>query len=168
MGFMRAFGRPPFAYSNDGRSFLDRITAFCGGDVRVRRTGEYEDSDGMAIEPFALHDNLMFAGGIVASGGCIVSEAASYAELYTSLAAFERWVACAAAALLRWQTYPGPWHPLPGHRRPSRPLVAAESHLSSASAGRRVGDGRSGVGWPDRGNKGASERPISLRSHMPL
>ena len=55
----------------------------------------------MAIEPFALHDNLMLAGDVVASGGCILTEAAPHAERYTSLAAFERCVACAAAALLQ-------------------------------------------------------------------
>ena len=38
MGFMRALGRPIFAYSNDGRSFLDRIASFCGGAVRIQLT----------------------------------------------------------------------------------------------------------------------------------
>ena len=56
---MRALGRPIFAYTNDARSFRDRVTAFCEGVVRVRPTGEHEDADGMAIEPFELHDNLM-------------------------------------------------------------------------------------------------------------
>jgi nucleoside 2-deoxyribosyltransferase len=101
MGFMRALGRPVFAYSNDARSFLDRVTVFCGGRVRLRPTGEHEDPDGMAIEPFALHDNLMLAGGIVASGGCIVAEATVHAERYTSLAAFERCVVRAAGVLLQ-------------------------------------------------------------------
>ena len=27
----------------------------------------------MAIQPFGLHDNLMLVGGVIASGGCIVS-----------------------------------------------------------------------------------------------
>ena len=75
MGFMRALGRPLFGYSNDGRSFPDRIASFCGA-VRTRTTGEHEDADGMAIEPFALRDNLMLAGGVVASGGCVIVEAA--------------------------------------------------------------------------------------------
>src|ERR1700761_3963017 len=79
MGFMRALGRPLFAYSNDGRSFPDRIASFCGA-VRIRTTGEHEDADGMAIEPFALHDNLMLAGGIIASGGCVIVEAAPDTE----------------------------------------------------------------------------------------
>jgi nucleoside 2-deoxyribosyltransferase len=100
MGFMRALGRPIFAYSNDARPFLNRVAAFCNGAVRARPSGEHEDPDGMAIEPFGLHDNLMLAGGVIASGGCIIAEAVPNAQRYTSLAAFERCVAHAAAALL--------------------------------------------------------------------
>lgn len=74
MGFMRALGRPIFGYSNDSRLFVERVTAFSDGGVRLRPTGEHEDADGMAIEPFELHDNLMLAGGIVASGGTIIAE----------------------------------------------------------------------------------------------
>ena len=100
MGFMRALGRPIFAYSHDTRPFLDRVVAFHGGAVRVRPSGEHEDPDGMAIEPFALHDNLMLAGGVIASGGRIVVAAVPNAERYTALGAFERCVQKAAAALL--------------------------------------------------------------------
>jgi nucleoside 2-deoxyribosyltransferase len=101
MGFMRALGRPIFAYSNDDRPFLDRVAAFCGGALRVRPSGEHEDPDGMAIEPFTLHDNLILAGGVIASGGCIVAEPAPNDERYTSLAAFERCVMHVATLLLR-------------------------------------------------------------------
>jgi nucleoside 2-deoxyribosyltransferase len=101
MGFMRALGRPIFGYSNDGRLFLERVTAFCGGAIQLRPTGEHEDPDGMAVEPFEMHDNLMLIGGIAASGGCLIAETAAVAERYMSLAAFERCVACAAAKLLR-------------------------------------------------------------------
>jgi len=41
MGFMRALGRPIFAYSRDERPFLDRVIAFCGGTARLRSTGEH-------------------------------------------------------------------------------------------------------------------------------
>lgn len=102
MGFMRALGRPIFGYSNDGRLFLERVTTFCGGAVRLRPTGEHEDADGMVIEPFALNDNLMLVGGIIASGGRIIAETTAHAERYTSLAAFERCVV-AAAELLRYR-----------------------------------------------------------------
>ncbi len=55
----------------------------------------------MAIEPFELHDNLMLAGGIADSGGCLITATAPPNERYTSLAAFERCVAHAAGHLLR-------------------------------------------------------------------
>ena len=55
----------------------------------------------MAIEPFELHDNLMLAGGIASSGGCLITGTAPPTERYTSLAAFERCVARAVADLLR-------------------------------------------------------------------
>ena len=101
MGFMRALGRPIFGYTHDARPFRDRVAAFCGGQVRMRATGGHEDADGMAIEPFQMHDNLMLAGGVIASGGCIIAEAAPHADRYTALIAFERCVARAAAELLR-------------------------------------------------------------------
>jgi hypothetical protein len=75
---------------------LERVTAFCGGAIQLRPTGEHEDPDGMAIE---LHDNLMLVGGIVATGGCLIAETTVVAERYTSLAAFERCVARAAAKI---------------------------------------------------------------------
>jgi hypothetical protein len=77
MGFMRALGR------------------------RLRPTGEHEDLDGMALEPFELHDNLMLVGGIADSGGCLVTETVPPTERYTSRAVFERCVAHAATDLLR-------------------------------------------------------------------
>jgi nucleoside 2-deoxyribosyltransferase len=101
MGFMRALGRPIYAFTNDARPFFDRVAAFCGGVVRARPGGEPEDSDGMAIELFELHDNLMLAGGVIASGGCVFAEAVPHAERYTSLVAFEHCVARAAIDLRR-------------------------------------------------------------------
>jgi nucleoside 2-deoxyribosyltransferase len=98
MGFMRALGRPIFAYSHDERPFKDRVAAF--GGLRQRPTGEHEDVDGMAIEPFALHDNLMLAGGVAASAGCLIIASVPPDERYTSLAAFEQCAARAAATLL--------------------------------------------------------------------
>ncbi len=99
MGFMRALGRPIFAYTNDDRPLFDRVVEFCGGRVRERPTGVHEDSDGTAIESFTLRDNLMLEGGVIASGGCLVAESAAHVERYTSLAAFERCVSEVAVAL---------------------------------------------------------------------
>jgi hypothetical protein len=55
----------------------------------------------MAIEPFELHDNLMLAGGVIASGGCPFTETVPHAKRYTSLIVFERCIARAATELLR-------------------------------------------------------------------
>jgi nucleoside 2-deoxyribosyltransferase len=99
MGFMRALARPIYAYTNDARPFLDRVVAFYAGTVRVRVTGETEDSDGMAIEPFGLHDNLMLAGGVIASGGCMIAETVPCQDRYTSLITFERCVSRVASQL---------------------------------------------------------------------
>jgi len=99
MGFMRALGRPVFAYSNDTRPFFDRVAAFCGDTLRRRPTGEFEDSDGMAIERFALNDNLMLAGAV--TDGCLITAAIGPGERYTALGAFERCVERAADQLQR-------------------------------------------------------------------
>lgn len=99
MGFMRALGRPVYAYSNDPRPFFERVSAFCGNAVRRRPTGEHEDRDGMTIEHFTLHDNLMLAGGVLHSSGCLITFAAPPAERYTALAAFECCVEQAALAI---------------------------------------------------------------------
>ena len=94
-----ALGRPIFACSNDSRSYFDRVAAFCGDTLRRRPTGEYEDSDGMAIEPFALHDNLMVAGAI--SDGRLITAAGTPAERYTALDIFESCVERAVVELGR-------------------------------------------------------------------
>ena len=99
MGFMRALGRPIFAYTHDERPYYDRVAATCPDAPRHRPSGDPEDTDGLAIEHFGQHDNLMLTGGIVASGGCLLTASAPQAERYTSPAAFERCVAEAAARL---------------------------------------------------------------------
>jgi nucleoside 2-deoxyribosyltransferase len=99
MGFMRALGRPIFAYTHDRRPYYDRVAATCRDVPRRRPGGEHDDTDGMAIEDFGEHDNLMLTGGVIASGGCLFAAEASPAERYTSLAAFEQCVVAAAALL---------------------------------------------------------------------
>ena len=99
MGFMRALGRPIFGYTHDARPYRARVATSCGGVLRLRPSGEAEDADGMAVEDFQEHDNLMLAGGIVASGGCLITAAAPRSDRYTALTAFSRCVAHAAARL---------------------------------------------------------------------
>lgn len=99
VGFMRALGRPIFAYSNVSARFPERIGAFFGGRIAPRADGRLADPYGMEVENFDLVDNLMIDGGIIASGGFIVCEDAREAERYTSLSAFRRCVENAARAL---------------------------------------------------------------------
>ncbi len=69
MGFMRALGRPVLGYTNDGRLFAERLRVFAGDGLRrtVRPEGD-EDGDGMLIEDFAMVDNLMMHGAVLACG----------------------------------------------------------------------------------------------------
>ncbi len=46
-----------------------------------------------------MHDNLVLAGGMIASGGIVIAETSMHAEHYTSLTGFERCVAHAAELL---------------------------------------------------------------------
>lgn len=100
MGFMRALGRPVLGYTNDGRLFAERIRAFLG---IARGAGGHPhgdaDADGLLIEDFAMIDNLMMHGAVVASRGAIETEHVEGPERFTALAAFERSVVCARELL---------------------------------------------------------------------
>jgi nucleoside 2-deoxyribosyltransferase len=93
LGFMRALGRPVFGFMNTAARFGSRTLAALGGDARRRADGTWEDAEGMAIEDFDLHDNLMIEGGIRAAGGRFETAAVPAAPRWTDLAAFTRCVA---------------------------------------------------------------------------
>ena len=99
VGYMRALGRPIFAYSNTAVRFPERVTAFFDGEITPRADGRPADPNGMEVESFDLTDNLMIDGGIIASGGFIVTGETTEAERYTCLAAFKACVENAARAL---------------------------------------------------------------------
>ena len=95
LGFMRALGRPVFGYTHVARRFGARTLAALGPAARRRADGAWEDAEGMAVEEFDRHDNLMLEGGIVASGGCLVVEEVPSDRRWHDLTAFGR---CAAEA----------------------------------------------------------------------
>lgn len=99
LGFMRALGRPVFGYSHEARRFGARTLAALGGAARRRADGAWEDAEGMAVEEFDRHDNLMLEGGIAAAGGSFEVEEVPPAQRWTELAAFARCVAAAARVL---------------------------------------------------------------------
>jgi nucleoside 2-deoxyribosyltransferase len=86
MGYMAAQGKPVFGYSNDGRLYVERVLGEAG-----------LDANGLSIETFAMADNLMLEGAIVASHGCLIREQS--ANYYTELSAFEAVVKVAARLL---------------------------------------------------------------------
>lgn len=88
LGFMRALGRPVFAWSGDGRPFAQRTLAWIGAAAQRDGQGGWRDRDGMAIESFGCTDNLMIDGAVAASGGAIVL-ADDPGEPRTDLAAFQ-------------------------------------------------------------------------------
>ena len=97
---MRGLGRPVFGYANAAARFGPRTLAALGAAARRRPDGSWEDAEGMAVEEFGLHDNLMLEGGIRASGGAFVAAEAVPAERrWRDLQAFARCVESAAALL---------------------------------------------------------------------
>lgn len=101
LGFMRALGRPVFAWSNDGRCFTTRTLACLGARAQPDSHGTWRDDSGMAVESFGCADNLMIDGAIHHSGGAIIRRAgnADKARQDDDLAAFRECVARLATLL---------------------------------------------------------------------
>lgn len=101
LGLMRGLGRPVFGYSNVAQHFGGRVLAALGPRARRRADGAWEDDEGMAVEEFDRHDNLMLEGGIAEAGGAFEVEAVPAARRWHDLAGFARCVAAAARVLCR-------------------------------------------------------------------
>lgn len=99
LGFMRALGRPVFGYSNVARRFGARTLVALGGAARRRPDGAWEDAEGMAVEEFDRHDNLMLEGGIAAAGGAFAAAEIPAERRWRDLSAFGRCVVEAARVL---------------------------------------------------------------------
>ncbi|MBO1076457.1 nucleoside 2-deoxyribosyltransferase [Roseomonas marmotae] len=99
LGLMRGLGRPVFGYTNAALPFRERTLRFLG-DAAVRRAeDDWEDAEGLHLENFSLHDNLMIDGGIRACGGKVIARAVPEEDRWTDMAAFEECVAALAAKL---------------------------------------------------------------------
>jgi nucleoside 2-deoxyribosyltransferase len=90
LGYMAAQGKPIFAYTNDDRLYSDRVTKI-KPDL---------DENGMSIELFQMHDNLMLEGAIVTSGGVLTTDSIQSEKYYTDLTVFEKVVKIASDKLL--------------------------------------------------------------------
>ena len=96
VGFMRALGRPVFGWSNVAEDFLARTLRFVGPVARLGPGDIWRDSEGMLLESFAMADNLMIDGAILASGGALFVQDVPAGERWAELAAFERCVVAVA------------------------------------------------------------------------
>lgn len=86
IAYMRALGRPVFAYSVTGAKFDSRLAAHFDGRTMRRADGTLEGPDAFAIEEFGMHENLMLDGCVRRSTGVLT----------TGDDAFERCIAAAA------------------------------------------------------------------------
>eukprot|EP00757_Euglenozoa_sp_SAG-D1_P020001 gene20001-1029_t len=95
MGFMRALGKPVFAYTNATELFKSRTEAQIGDTTshEFPDGAKYlRDRDGNMLEDFGLVDNLMLDGAVNASTGGTVhvgTEKLNGSEYYEDLAKFE-------------------------------------------------------------------------------
>ncbi|WP_221794211.1 nucleoside 2-deoxyribosyltransferase [Oceanobacter mangrovi] len=97
LGLARGLGKQLLAYSNDPRPFADRTMALYGAAESLFGRDEQQplrDHDGLSVEDFGLHDNLMIEGGIRLAAGRFMIRNVADGERYTDLTAFEE--------LLRW------------------------------------------------------------------
>lgn len=90
-GYMRAKGRPVFAYTNVPGSYLGRVRAL-GLMPEIGET----DHEGLIVEDFGLAENLMLA---TVAGGGVFAPARRPADIHRDLESFRLAVAAASQAL---------------------------------------------------------------------
>jgi nucleoside 2-deoxyribosyltransferase len=96
VGFARALGLALFGYATTTEPFLARTLSAIGPDA-TNHEGAWYDADGLLVEQFGLFDNLMIEGGIIGSGGVLIT---GDVDRWDDLTLFERTVQAAAAQLL--------------------------------------------------------------------
>src|ERR1700722_1960699 len=96
VGFARALGLALFGYATTTEPFLARTLSAIGTDA-TNGEGAWYDADGLLVEQFGLFDNLMIEGGIIGSGGVLIT---GDVDRWDDLTLFERTVQAAAAQLL--------------------------------------------------------------------
>ncbi|WBV41777.1 nucleoside 2-deoxyribosyltransferase [Pseudoroseomonas cervicalis] len=89
VGFMRALGRPVAGYTNSAEDFTRRTRAFLGEALRPLPDGGWADGEGLHLESFGCHDNLMIDGGIRASGAHLIARDVPEERRWRDLTAFE-------------------------------------------------------------------------------
>jgi nucleoside 2-deoxyribosyltransferase len=73
VGFARASGLLIFGYATTTELFLPRTLRAIGDGAQAQPDGSWYDGDGLLVEQFGLFDNLMIEGGIIGSGGVLIT-----------------------------------------------------------------------------------------------
>jgi nucleoside 2-deoxyribosyltransferase len=97
LGFARALGRPVFGWTNTAKPFAARSRIFA--NASQGSDGVWRDADGLTLEDFGMHDNLMIDGAILSSGGALFAREIPGVSRWTDLSVFEMCVEQAAKAL---------------------------------------------------------------------
>src|SRR5260370_4415312 len=96
LGYMAGCGKLCLGYSNDPRSYADRVRDFT--DVSSR-DGRLIDAQGLTVEDFGLTDNLMMIHALDLHGCALVTPRQAPADIWRDLGAFETCVRMAAELL---------------------------------------------------------------------
>jgi nucleoside 2-deoxyribosyltransferase len=96
VGFARALRLPIFGYATTTQPFLPRTLKALGESAEARQDGSWQDGDGLLVEQFGLFDNLMIEGGIMDSGGTLIT---GDTNRWVDLSLFERCVRTVAERL---------------------------------------------------------------------
>jgi nucleoside 2-deoxyribosyltransferase len=96
LGYMAARGKFCLGYANDPASYADRVQRF----TRVEpRDGRLVDAEGLTVEDFGHHDNLMMIRALDLYGAPLVLPRERPADIWHDLTAFEACVGIAAKRL---------------------------------------------------------------------
>jgi nucleoside 2-deoxyribosyltransferase len=96
LGYMTGRGKLCLGYSNDPRSYADRVAEFTGASSR---DGRLIDAQGLTVEDFGLTDNLMIVHALDLHGCALVTPRQAPADIWHDLGAFETCVRLAAERL---------------------------------------------------------------------
>jgi nucleoside 2-deoxyribosyltransferase len=96
LGYMAARGKFCLGYSNDPALYADRVRRFT---KVTARDGRFVDAEGLTVEDFGHHDNLMMIRALDLYGAPLVLPREKPADIWHDLTAFELCVGMAAARL---------------------------------------------------------------------
>jgi nucleoside 2-deoxyribosyltransferase len=93
LGYMAGRGKFCLAYCNEPALYVDRVRTITAVE---RRDGRLVDTDGLTVEDFGHHDNLMMIHALTLHGAPLVLPREKPADIWHDLTAFEVCVGMAA------------------------------------------------------------------------